>query len=73
MLAAVNGHIVELEQQFFEEEDSETERELIQNLENSAVTPEEHDRNLMAFKETQHIQQFWTIPLSDSVTELAWD
>lgn len=55
MLTAVNTHIVELEEQFFHEEDSETERELIQNLENSNISPEEHDKNLQAFKESQHI------------------
>lgn len=38
----------------------------------SSVSAEVHDRNLEAFKSKQHIQQFWTIPLSNCIREIDW-
>lgn len=64
LLKEVNRCIRELERQFFEEEDSEVDEELI-NVE--MKTPEEHNQNLMKIKEKSHIQQFWSIPLSEVV------
>jgi hypothetical protein len=70
LLKEVNKHIRELERQFFEEEDSEVEGD-IKNIEfNSA---EEHNQHLEKIKEKSHIQQFWTIPLSDNVTQIDFD
>lgn len=65
MIEDVNFHIRDLERQFFEEEDSEAEMELKQNL-----SIKEHNLQLEQLKEKSHIQQFWTIPMSENVTDL---
>ena len=68
MIEDVNFHIRDLERQFFEEEDSEVEMELKQNL-----SIKEHNQQLEQLKEKSHIQQFWTIPMSENVTDLEFD
>ena len=73
MIKEVNYHIRNLEQQFFEEEDSEEERVLKQNLEKSNVSVADYNQRLENLKEKSHIQQFWTIPMSESVTNMAFD
>ena len=73
MIKDVNYHIRELERQFFEEEDSDEEDELKQNLVNSNITEAEHNMKLEKLKEKSHIQQFWTIPMSENVTALGYE
>jgi hypothetical protein len=61
-----------LEKKFFEEEDSEAEEQLKLNLQNAEVSAEEHNKRLEQLKEKSHIQQFWSIPLSDDVKRLTF-
>ena len=70
MIREVNIHIRDLEQQFFEEEDSEAEHEMKSNQKISAA---EHNEQLERLKEKSYIQQFWTIPLSEDVKSYDWD
>lgn len=72
MIKEVNYHIRDLERQFFIEEDSEVEEDLKQNL-RKKISAAEHNEALMQLKQRSHIQQFWSIPLSENVTGLAWD
>ena len=73
MIKCVNVNIRELERKFFEEEDSEVEDELKDGLNQEDVSVEKHNKRLEQFKDRSYIQQFWTIPLSDNVTEFKWD
>ena len=68
----MNYHIRDLEKKFFEEEDSEAEEQLKLNLQNAEVSAEEHNKRLEQLKEKSHIQQFWSIPLSDDVKRLTF-
>ena len=73
MIKCVNVNIRELERKFFEEEDSNVENELKDGLNQEDVSIEKHNKRLEQFKDRSYIQQFWTIPLSDNVTEFDWD
>ena len=75
MIKDVNYHIRELERQFFEEEDSEEENELKMSLMNkqNKISEQEHNKKLESLKEKSHIQQFWTIPMSENVTALGYE
>ena len=46
MLKEVNMHITSLEAKYFEEEDSETERELQKDMDSGKMNSEQHDRKL---------------------------
>lgn len=69
----MNKHIRELEKKFFEEEDSQGEEELKLNFEREGITAAEHNLRLEKLKEKSHIQQFWSIPISDNVTSIDFD
>lgn len=73
LLKDVNKHIRELEKKFFEEEDSQGEEELKLNFEREGITAAEHNLRLEKLKEKSHIQQFWSIPISDNVTSINFD
>lgn len=73
LLKDVNKHIRELEKKFFEEEDSQGEEELKLNFEREGITAVEHNLRLEKLKEKSHIQQFWSIPISDNVTSIDFD
>lgn len=74
LLKEVNKHIRMLEQQFFEEEDSDVEREqqLILEQKNDDYSPEEQYIQVEKIKAKSHIQQFWSIPLSKNVMTFNW-
>lgn len=73
MLKQVNKSIAKLEEDFFREEDSDNEYELQREMANPNMTPAMHNVKLAQFKEKQHIQAFWSIPMSDCVKEVDWD
>lgn len=68
MLGDVRRCIKKLEKQFFEEEDSDQERDLM-----DAQTDEQRDAKLLALQQQSHIKQFWCVPLSDDVLALDVD
>ena len=68
MLKDVKKHIKNLEKQFFEEEDSEQEEEL-----KNQIPAEEHDEKLFALQQQSHIKQFWCIPLSVNVLSFKFE
>ena len=70
MIKEVNYCIRDLEKQFFEEEDSEAELELKMNTKKGILTAKEHNEQLDKLKAKSHIQQFWTIPMSENVTQM---
>ena len=72
MIKDVNKHIRDLERQFFEEEDSEIENDLKNNLKREDASAKEYNNQLQILKEKSHIQQFWTIPMSDNVVALEY-
>jgi uncharacterized membrane protein len=55
LLKEVNRHIRMLEQQFFEEEDSEADEVLKQTLERGDISIEDHNKQLDTLKEKSHI------------------
>lgn len=65
MLGDVRRHMKKLEKQFFEEEDSDQEKDLME-----AQTDEQRDARLLALQQNSHIRQFWCVPLSDDVLAL---
>ena len=76
LLKEVNRHIRDLERKFFEEEDSDAERELQRHLHTpNAQNPEfeSNPRIKEKLKEKSHIQQFWSIPLSENVSSIDFD
>jgi vacuolar-type H+-ATPase subunit I/STV1 len=72
MIKDVNYHIRDLERQFFEEEDSDVELELKQSLTQQNISAAEYNEKLATLKDKSHIQQFWTIPMSQNVTNLGY-
>lgn len=62
-----------LEQQFFEEEDSEADEALKQTLERGDISIEDHNKQLETLKEKSHIQHFWSIPISENVMKIDFD
>lgn len=67
MLKDVKKNIIELEKQFFIDEDSESEDVIKKEIE---LSPEEMDR-LKKLKNSD-LKQFWCIPLSVNVTDFDW-
>ena len=55
MIKEVNYHIRELERQFFEEEDSEAEHEMKNNLVKENYSATEHNQQLQKLKEKSYI------------------
>ena len=72
MIEDVDFHVRNLEKTFFEEEDSEAEDDLRKNFKRN-ISDAKHNRQLEKLLEKSHIQQFWTIPISENVTEIKWD
>ena len=70
MITEVNYCVRDLEKQFFEEEDSEAELELKINTQKNILSAKEHNEQLEKLKTKSHIQQFWTIPMSENVTQM---
>ena len=76
LLKEVNKHIRDLERKFFEEEDSDKERDLQSHLHTpSAIKPEFESNPKMKemLKEKSYIQQFWSLPLSENITGIEFD
>ena len=73
MIKDVNFHIRDLEKQFCEEEDSDVEAELKQDLTKHNISAAQYNDKLASLKEKSHIQQFWTIPMSENVTSLGYE
>jgi hypothetical protein len=46
---------------------------LKQNLIKGNISEAEHNLKLQSLKEKSHIQQFWTIPMSENVTALGYE
>ena len=55
MIKDVNKHIRDLEKQFFEEEDSEIENDLKNNLKRENASAKEYNNQLQILKEKSHI------------------
>ena len=72
MLKIVEQEIKNHERKFFEDEDSEAENQLMSDLMNPTKTIKEHNDRLEQFKLKSHIQQFWTIPMSENVKDIQW-
>lgn len=76
LLKEVNRHIRDLERKFFEEEDSDAERDIQRHLHTPSACKPEFETNPKIkekLKEKSHIQQFWSIPLSENVTSIDFD
>lgn len=64
MMAEVKRHIMELEKQFFYEEDSDQEEINFGPAHDAEKDPVKHNDRLNEIKDKSNIQQFWCTPLS---------
>ena len=68
MIDEANRLVIELEQRFFEEEDSDREQRL-----KTITNVTKHEEELQQFRNFCTIKHFWCIPISIDIRKLDWD
>jgi len=73
MVMEVNKNIRNLEQKFFEEEDSDADIFFEGTLKNHKTSSQDHNNALARLREKSHITQYFCIPLSMNVMDTVYN